>query len=90
MPNIDIMRFKRPPSVPTIPYFHTIDVPTIGAIQGINKIVLNNVFNPFDGIIEIILARNKVIIILAVTAITQKTTVFFTEIQNTLSASNLL
>ena len=66
------IRFNNPPSVPTIPYFHTIDVPTIGAIHGIKSIVRKNVFIPLDGRTEIILARNNVITIFAVTATTQK------------------
>ena len=74
-----------PPSVSTIPNFQTMDVPTIGAMQGINRMVRNRVLIRFDGNTEIILARNRVITILAATAAIQKNNVFFTAFQNTSS-----
>lgn len=84
-PNSPAILLSAPPSVPNIPYFHTMDVPTIGAIQGIKRIVRNMVFIHLDGRTEMIWARNRVMIILPVTAATQNTTVFLTASQNTSS-----
>ena len=72
------------------PCFQIMEVPTTGALQGINKIVRNKVFHLFEGRSEMISAKNNVITRFRTSATAQKNIVFFKESQKTASFNILL